>query len=96
METIYTVTPEAALTRLVHMVVFTFIYLYIVAKIVGPEHKQQWFKKRQKYTFFNRRGVFGEDINFGYPRTWQGLIVFVLVFGVIFGLGYWYIFVLPY
>ena len=55
-----------------------------------------WFRKRKKYTFFNRRGIFGEDINFGYPVCWQGILVFLAIYGVVFGFGYWYVFVHAY
>lgn len=74
----------------------TFVFIYIVAKIIGKERKDRWFKRRRNYTLLNRRGVFGEYINFGYPRTWQGLIVAIVMYAVILGGGYLYIFVYPY
>ena len=40
--------------------------------------------------------IFGEDINFGYPVCWQGVLVFLAIYGVVFGFGYWYIFVHAY
>ncbi len=90
------VDPLLVCGRVLHIFIASFIYLYIIAKFVGPDNKQRWFRKRKKYTFFNRRGVFGEDINFGYPVTWQGVGIFFLIYGVIFSLGYWYIFVHAY
>lgn len=96
MEMLETVSTQAVVSRLFQVFVGSILYLYVVAKLVGPEHKKAWFHKRQKYTFFNRRGVFGEDINFGYPTCWQGILVFLAVYVVIFGLGYWYIFVHAY
>ena len=66
------------------------------ARIIGSENKARWFKRRTKYTFFNRRGVFGEYMNFGYPRTWQGLIAALIMYGIIFGVGIWYIMIHPY
>ncbi len=83
-------------SRLLTVFFLTFVLIFIVAKVLGPERKEAWFKRRTKYTFFNRRGIFGEYINFGYPRTWQGVLVAVLMYGVIFILGFWYIFVHPY
>lgn len=68
----------------------------MIAKAVGSENKAKWFKRRMSYTFFNRRGIFGEYINFGYPVTWQGAIVFLAIYGVIFGFGYWYVFIHAY
>ena len=78
----------AVCTRVIQVFFGSFIYIFLVAKL--------WFRKRKKYTFFNRRGIFGEDINFGYPVTWQGILVFLAIYGVIFAFGYWYIFVHAY
>ena len=64
----------AVCTRVIQVFFGSFIYIFLVAKQVGPENKKLWFRKRKKYTFFNRRGIFGEDINFGYPVTWQGIL----------------------
>lgn len=88
--------PTAVANRLFLVVFIAFIMFYTTVKIIGPENKEKWFKKRQKYTFFNRRGIFGEDINFGYPRTWQGMLIALGLYGVIFAGGYWYVFVYGY
>ena len=80
-------------TRVGQVFLGAFFFIFLVARIIGSENKYKWFKRRQKYTFFNRRGVFGEYINFGYPVCWQGILVFLFVYGVIFGFGYWYVFV---
>ena len=77
-------------------IIIAFIMFYTTVKIIGPENKEKWFKKRQKYTFFNRRGIFGEDINFGYPRTWQGMLIALGLYALLLGGGYWYVFVFPY
>lgn len=69
-----------------------FFYIFLIAYLIGPENKAKWFKRRQKYTFFTRRGILGEYINFGYPVTWQGILVFIAIWGVILSFGYWYIF----
>ncbi len=86
------VDPVLVCSRVMQVFFGAFIYIFLIAKAIGPEKKAQWFKRRAKYTFFNRRGIFGEYINFGYPVCWQGIIVFLVIYGVIFGVGYWYIF----
>ena len=96
METIANVEPVAECARVMQIFFGSFIYIYLIAKLVGPDNKLAWFRKRKKYTFFNRRGIFGEDINFGYPVCWQGVLVFLAIYGVVFGFGYWYIFVHAY
>lgn len=72
-----------------------FIAMLIVlatALVVGRERKAKWFRKRQKYSFFNRRGFVGDVLHFGYPCTWQGVVVAVLMFGTIGFVGYGIIF----
>lgn len=96
MEGLEHVAPVAICSRVMTVFFGAFAYIYLIAKYVGPENKKIWFRKRKKYTFFNRRGVFGEDINFGYPVTWQGCLVFLAIYGVVFGFGYWYVFVHAY
>ncbi len=78
--------------RVFQVFIGAFFYIFLVAKLIGSENKAKWFKRRGNYTFFNRRGIFGEYINFGYPKTWQGILVFIAIYGVIFGFGYWYVF----
>lgn len=55
----------------------------ITAVIIGPERKAKWFKKRSKYSFFNRRGFISEFIHYGYPCTIQGGAVALGMFGII-------------
>ena len=76
--------------------ILSFFYIFAIAKLIGPENKANWFRRRMKYTFFNKRGIFGEYINFGYPVCWQGVVVFFVLYGVIFGVGYWYVFLHAY
>lgn len=77
-------------------IVLTFFVAMLIilatALVVGRERKAQWFRKRQKYSFFNRRGFAGDALHFGYPRTWQGLVVTGLMFGAIGLVGYGVIF----
>ncbi len=96
MEGLEHVNPVSIANRIFITVIVSFALFYLTVKIIGPENKEKWFKKRKKYTFFNRRGVFGEDVNFGYPRTWQGLLVAIVLYGIIFGCGYLYVFKYPY
>lgn len=95
-EAIAHVEPVLVCSRIIQVFVLAFLYIFLVAKVIGPERKAQWFKRRTKYTFFSRRGIFGEYINFGYPRCLEGILVFIVIYGVIFGFGYWYIFSLAY
>lgn len=96
MQDIDKVAPTLVATRLFTVIGLAFVLFYLTVKIIGPENKEKWFKKRAKYTFFNRRGILGEDINFGYPRTIQGFAIAIALYGLILGGGYWYIFVLGY
>lgn len=79
-------------SRVLQIFFFSFAYIFCIAKIIGSENKLKWFKRRTKTTFFNRKGFLGEYINFGYPITWQGMLVFFAIYGVIFSVGYIYIF----
>lgn len=81
--------------RLLYLLAFSFIYIYIVALAIGRENKAKWFKKRTKSSVFTRRGFMGEYINFGYPTCIKGVLVMILIYGVIFALGYFCLFVQP-
>ena len=96
MDAINNVAPSLVCARVMQVFIGAFVYIFIIAKLIGPENKAAWFRRRMKYTFFNRRGIFGEYINFGYPVCWQGVVIFVLIYGVIFGFGYWYVFLKSY
>lgn len=86
-------SDDIIVTRSIQCFVACFIIFAVVAKILGPERKAKWFKRREKYTFFNRRGVFGEFMNYGYPRTWQGLILAIVMVGGMLAGSYWYVFI---
>lgn len=96
MEGLETVSSTAICIRILQVLIGSFIYIFLITRIVGQENKAKWFRRRSKYTFFNRRGIFGEYIHYGYPICWQGLAVFFIIYGVIFAFGYWYIFVCKY
>lgn len=64
------------------------VIIGICSYLVGPVNKEKWFKKRSPDSFLNRRGFLGESLHFGYPRTWQGFVVALLMYGVILAVGY--------
>ena len=82
--------------RLLKVFCLSFFVIIATARIIGSERKNRWFKRRTNYTLLNRRGIFGEYLNFGYPRTWQGLAVACIMYGIIFGVGLWYLCFYPY
>ena len=86
MEALVNVDSSLICARIIQVFVGAFFYIFMIAKAVGSENN----------TFFNKRGIFGEYINFGYPITWQGVGIFVAIYGVIFGFGYWYVFIHAY
>ena len=93
---ISTVPPAAVTGRLFTVFFLSFFIIFITARLVGSERKALWFKRRTKYTLLNRRGIFGEYMNFGYPRTWQGLLVALGMYGLIFIIAIGYICFYPY
>lgn len=81
--------------RLIQLMGVSFISIYAIARFIGSENKQNWFKKRTRSSFFTRRGFMGEYINFGRPICWQGYVVMLVMYGVILLAGYLYLFVYP-
>ena len=81
--------PMAITGRIFQSLGFAMVVMFIAARLMGHERKTKWFKRREKYSFFNRRGIIGEDINFGYPRTIEGCVVFVIINAIVFGFTYW-------
>ena len=81
--------------RLVQLMGVSFIFIYAIARFIGSENKQNWFKKRTRSSFFTRRGFMGEYINFGRPICWQGYVVMLVMYGAILLVGYLYLFVYP-
>ena len=77
MEALVNVDSSLICARIIQVFVGAFFYIFMIAKAVGSENKAKWFKRRMKYTFFNKRGIFGEYINFGYLRRyfWIWLLV---------------------
>lgn len=90
------VDPQLVLHRLLIICLGAFVYIYLISFILGQERRNKWFHKRKKYTFFNKRGFLGEYLNYGYPCTIPGVLVAIVMYGGIFGAGYWYLFKYPY
>ncbi|MCQ2363392.1 MAG: hypothetical protein MJ041_03575 [Acidaminococcaceae bacterium] len=93
---IETADPSLVVNRILIIMVGAFLYIYAISFAIGQERREKWFHKRKHYTFFNKRGFLGEYLNYGYPCTVPGFLVAILMYGVIFGVGYWYLFKLPY
>ena len=91
-----TVPTQALANRILTVFFLSFFVFMITAWILGSERKEQWFKRRTKYTLLNRRGIFGEYMTFGYPRTWQGVLVALAMYGLIFAIAIGYICFYPY
>lgn len=81
------------LEKVFTVIILSFVYIFAIAKFIGTENKEKWFKKRTRYTFFSRRGFLGNYIQFGRPVCKEGYIVALVMYGVILGLGYVYLFV---
>ncbi len=63
------------LTRLFCSMACALMISYLTSKFIGPANKAQWFRKREKFSFFLKRGFLGEECHFGYPRTKEGFLV---------------------
>ncbi len=61
---------------------------YASAHLLGAERKVRWFKQRDQRGILNRRGMLGDRLNFGRPRTWQGLAVLVAMLVAMTTVGY--------
>ena len=83
---------EIDVMRIIYAFFLGIVIIYITAKIIGPEKKMLWFKKRQRLSFFNMRGLLGETCHFGYPCSWQGALIMIFMYSVIFAAGYALIF----
>ena len=84
---------ESAVAAKIFLALFVgMLIIYVTARILGRERKEKWFRKRQKMSFWNRRGFAGDTWHFGYPRTREGVAVALLMYGVIGLVGYEIIF----
>ena len=50
MDALANVEPALVCSRVMQIFFGAFLYIYLIAKLVGPENKQAWFRKRKKYT----------------------------------------------
>lgn len=65
------------------------VVVVVASLLIGSERKRQWFYMRDtSKSFFNRRGVLGELMQFGFPRTREGWMVFVGFLAMILVSGY--------
>lgn len=61
--------------RVFFSLVSAFCIVFIAAVLIGPRNKAKWFNLRDMtkgFWFFNRRGILGESLRFGWPRTKEG------------------------
>ena len=70
-------------TRIIISFIISLAIIFVIAKIIGEERKNQWFKKRKNSNFFTRRGFLGDTWNFGVPNQWQGFVVVFFMYGLI-------------
>ena len=68
--------------------VWAFIVFFVTALIIGADRKAQWFQKRTKYSWFDRRGIISELLHFGYPKTKEGYGVTGIMVVVIGAVSY--------
>ena len=45
-------TNEEIAKRAFQVFLGSFFYIFLVAKLIGGENKERWFKRRGNYTFF--------------------------------------------
>ena len=58
---------------------WSLIVFLCASLMMGEERKAQWFQKRTRYSFFNRRGIVSEVLHFGYPSTKEGYGIAALI-----------------
>ncbi len=67
------------LRRVVFSLFSAFCIAHIALRLIGEKRREQWFKKRTKSWFLNRRGFIGERVHFGRPKTKEGVMVLFAV-----------------
>lgn len=64
----------------------------LTSLLIGQERKRKWFRLRDpSKSFLNRRGFLGDFINFGFPRTREGWVIFSAFMLMILASGYFVI-----
>ena len=61
--------------RVFFSLISAFCIVFMASLWIGPQKKAQWFRLRNMskgFWFFNRRGILGESLRFGWPRTKEG------------------------
>ena len=61
--------------RLFFSLISALCIVFIASVFIGPQNKAKWFKlrdMRKGFWFFNRRGILGESLRFGWPKTKEG------------------------
>ena len=94
MEILEQMSPTQFLYRLFLCMLAAMVVVGIAAEWIGEERKARWYKKRTRFSFFLRRGPLGEKFHFGYPRTLEGIGVF-LAMCIVIGLASVFIFTTP-
>lgn len=84
-------SDQQIMYRLLITIIVTLIVFGVTAEIIGEERKARWFQKRTKFSWFLRRGLLGEKFHYGYPKTLEGIGVFLAMLAVI-ALCTWFIF----
>lgn len=72
--------------RLFCSLISAFCVVFIASVWIGPQKKAQWFRLRDMskgFWFFNRRGILGESLRFGWPKTKEGYRAAVLMIAAI-------------
>ena len=61
--------------RIFFSLVSAFCIVFMAGVLIGPRNKAKWFALRdlrKGFWFFNRLGILGETLRFGWPRTKEG------------------------
>ena len=61
--------------RVLFSLVSAFCIVFMASVWIGPQNKAKWFRlrdMRKGFWFFNRRGILGESLRFGWPKTKEG------------------------
>lgn len=77
-------TDTEVVRRLFFSLISAFCIVNIVSYAIGDANKRKWFRQRKTSWFFNRRGLLGERMHFGYPATREGIgVFFAMLFAIL-------------
>lgn len=75
------------MTEISRLLLVFFLWIAVVqaiVRLIGPTRKERWFRQRElSRSFLNRRGLFGQTLLIGHPRTCQGWLIWAGIIGVI-------------